>query len=155
MRGETAGEGDTRLLVDLLVEQVEFADVIVVNKADLVSAEELERLSSILATFNPQAAIIPATLGQVPLAAVLETGRFDFARAQQAAGWSQALAGHHPPESEEFGIRSFVRRARRRCIRRASIASCNPRCPGWCAPRASSGWPAVWPGRDHGNWPGR
>ncbi|MFC3123817.1 zinc metallochaperone GTPase ZigA [Pseudoroseomonas globiformis] len=112
-RGETAGEGDTRLLVDLLVEQVEFADVIVVNKADLVSTAELQMLSGILATFNPQASIIPATLGQVPLSAVLETGRFDFARAQQAAGWTQALAGHHLPESEEFGIRSFVWRARR------------------------------------------
>jgi len=112
-RGEVAGEGDTRLLVDLLVEQVEFADVIVVNKVDLVSPAELQQLSGILATFNPQAVIIPATHGQVPLSAVLETGRFDFTRAQQAAGWSQALAGHHLPESEEFGIRSFVWRARR------------------------------------------
>lgn len=112
-RGEVAGDGDERLLVDLLVEQVEFADVIVVNKADLVSPAQLQRLSGILATFNPQAVIMPATHGQVPLSAVLDTGRFDFARAQQAAGWSQALAGHHLPESEEFGIRSFVWRARR------------------------------------------
>lgn len=112
-RGETAGEDDTRLLVDLLIEQVEFADVIVVNKADLVDVAELGRLCGILATFNPQAAIVPATQGNVPLSTVLETGRFDFARAQQAAGWSQALAGHHLPESEEFGIRSFVWKAHR------------------------------------------
>jgi len=112
-RGETAGEGDTRLLVDLLVEQVEFADVIVVNKADRVSAAELARLRGILATFNPGAEIIAATRGAVPLARVLNTHRFDFAAAQQAAGWAQALSGSHLPESEEFGIASFVWRARR------------------------------------------
>jgi G3E family GTPase len=112
-RGETAGEGDTRLLVDLLVEQVEFADVIVINKADLVSEAELGRLAGILATFNPQAAILATRHGQAPLHEVLGTGRFDFARAQQSAGWAQALSGHHLPESEEFGITSFVWRARR------------------------------------------
>ncbi|WP_291295270.1 zinc metallochaperone GTPase ZigA [Elioraea sp.] len=112
-RGETAGEGDRRLLVDLLIEQVEFADVIVVNKADLVTEEERGRLAALLRTFNPGAAIIEAVHGTVPLASVLGTGRFDFSRAAQAAGWSQALAGHHLPESEEFGIRSFVYSARR------------------------------------------
>jgi G3E family GTPase len=112
-RGETAGEEDTRLLVDLLVEQVEFADVIVLNKADLVSEAELRRLAGIIATFNPRAEIVGSTRGQVPLSHVLGTGRFDFAQARQAAGWVQALSGHHLPESEEFGIRSFVWRARR------------------------------------------
>jgi G3E family GTPase len=112
-RGETAGEGDTRLLVDLLVEQVEFADVIVSNKADLVSEAELGQLAGILATFNPEAAILASRHGQVPLREVLGTGRFDFARAQASAGWAQALSGHHLPESEEFGITNFVWRARR------------------------------------------
>ena len=112
-RGEVAGSGDTRLLVDLLVEQVEFADVIVVNKADLVSPPELERLTTILATFNPQARIVATCEGKVPLNSVLETGLFDFARAQTAAGWAQALSGTHLPESEEFGITNFVYRARR------------------------------------------
>lgn len=112
-RGETAGEGDTRLLVDLLIEQVEFADVLVINKADLVSRAELDRLAGILATFNPQAEIVASAHGQVPLAHVLGTGRFDFARASQAAGWAQALTGAHLPESEEFGITNFVWRARR------------------------------------------
>jgi G3E family GTPase len=112
-RGETAGEGDGRMLVDLLVEQVEFADVIVVNKADLVPAAELERLGHILATLNPVARIVSAAHGQVPLSDVLGTGLFDMARAQQAAGWTQALAGGHVPESEEFGITNFVWRARR------------------------------------------
>ena len=112
-RGQATGAEDRRLLVDLLVEQVEFADVVVVNKADLVSEAELGRLAGILATFNPGAEIVASTEGRVPLGHVLGTGRFDFARAQQAAGWSRALAGHHLPESEEFGIANFVWRARR------------------------------------------
>jgi G3E family GTPase len=112
-RGQTAGEGDTRLLVDLLVEQVEFADVIVLNKADLVTEAELRRLAGIIATFNPRAEIVACTHGQVPLSKVLNTGRFDFAAAREAAGWIQALNGQHLPESEEFGIKSFVWRARR------------------------------------------
>jgi G3E family GTPase len=110
-RGETAGEGDERLLVDLLIEQIEFADVIVVNKTDLMTPAGRDRLIAILRTFNPTARIIPAVHGRVPVAEVIETGRFDFARASQAPGWAQALAGNHLPESEEFGIRSFVYRA--------------------------------------------
>lgn len=112
-RGQSAGPEDARLLVDLLIEQVEFADVIVVNKADLLGAAELGRLAGILATFNPNAAILSSVHGRVPLSEVLETGRFDFARAQQSAGWAQALSGAHLPESEEFGITHFVWRARR------------------------------------------
>jgi G3E family GTPase len=112
-RGEVAGEGDGRMLVDLLIEQVEFADVLILNKADLVTPEDLSRLAGILATFNPGARIVFATHGQVPLGNVLNTGYFDFARAQQAAGWVQALSGQHLPESEEFGITNFVYRARR------------------------------------------
>jgi G3E family GTPase len=111
--GQSTGEEDTRLLVDLLVEQVEFADVIVVNKADTVSEADFGRLAGILATFNPRAEIIASVQGQVPLAHVLGTGRFDFAQASQAAGWAQALSGQHLPESEEFGITNFVWRARR------------------------------------------
>jgi G3E family GTPase len=112
-RGQVAGEGDGRKLVDLLLEQVEFADVIVVNKTDLVPEAERLRLVALLRMFNPTAEIVAAAHGAVPLGAVLGTGRFDFSRAAQAAGWSQALAGHHLPESEEFGITSFVWRARR------------------------------------------
>ena len=110
-RGETAGEGDTRLLVDLLVEQVEFADVIVVNKIDLVTEQERERLIAILRTFNPEARIVTASFGRVPLGSVLNTGLFDFEKASRAAGWAKALAGDHLPESEEYGIRSFIYRA--------------------------------------------
>jgi G3E family GTPase len=112
-RGETAGEGDGRMLADLLIEQVEFADVIVVNKSDLVNPDELGRLAGILAAFNPLAKIVTASHGALPLSDVLGTGLFDMARAQQAAGWSQALQGEHLPESVEFGITNFVWRARR------------------------------------------
>jgi G3E family GTPase len=112
-RGQAAGEGDRRMLVELLVEQVEFADVIVVNKIDLVTEAERARLSALLRSFNPVARIVEAEHGRVPLGAVLDTGLFDFARAAQSAGWAQALAGNHLPESEAFGIRSFVYRARK------------------------------------------
>ncbi|MBM3367744.1 MAG: GTP-binding protein, partial [Betaproteobacteria bacterium] len=111
--GQTAGEEDGRMLVDLLVEQVEFADVIVLNKADLVSEAELGRLAGLIATLNPRAEIIASVNGKVPLSHVLGTGCFDFAQASQAAGWAQALSGQHLPESEEFGITSFVWRAHR------------------------------------------
>ncbi|MFH5925483.1 GTP-binding protein [Roseomonas xinghualingensis] len=113
MRGSTAGTADSRLLVHLLIEQIEFADVMVLNKADLVSNAELGRLAGLLATLNPGADIIVSAHGQVPLDRVLGTGRFDFIRARQAAGWARALAGDHLPESDEFGIHSFVWRARR------------------------------------------
>ena len=112
-RGETAGEGDGRMLVDLLIEQVEFADVIVINKADTVSPAELGRLSGILATLNPVARIASSVQGRVPLDDILGTGLFDMARAQSSAGWAMALQGNHLPESEEFGITNFVWRARR------------------------------------------
>jgi G3E family GTPase len=112
-RGESLGEGDHRAVVELLIEQIEFCDVLVVNKADLVAAAELARLVSILSTLNPRARIHLARNGRVPLEAVLDTGLFDFERAAQAPGWLQELRGAHVPETEEYGIRSFVYRARR------------------------------------------
>jgi len=112
-RGQATGEEDRRLLVDLLIEQIEFADTIVINKADLCTEAELGRLGGLLATFNPRASLVACTQGQVPLSEVLGTGRFDFAQASQAAGWAQALAGQHLPESEEFGITNFVWRTHR------------------------------------------
>ncbi|TVQ50055.1 MAG: GTP-binding protein [Gammaproteobacteria bacterium] len=112
-RGESLGEEDDRTVVDLLIDQVEFCDVIVVNKLDLVNTAEAERLMSLLATLNPGAHIVPAHFGQVALGEVLDTGRFDFERAQASPGWVRELAGEHVPETEEYGIASFVYRARR------------------------------------------
>ncbi|WP_070105802.1 zinc metallochaperone GTPase ZigA [Burkholderia plantarii] len=112
-RGESLGEEDQRTVVDLLVEQVEFCDVIVLNKTDLVAAEERERLIAILTSLNPRARIEIAEFGKVPLARVLDTGLFDFDEAARAPGWLKELRGEHVPESEEYGIRSFVYHARR------------------------------------------
>jgi G3E family GTPase len=112
-RGLASGPGDARALVGLLTDQVEFADVLLINKADLVAPEALRRLHGILAALNPQAAILKSVHGQVPLASVIATSRYDPGRARTAAGWARAFAGNHPPESAEFGIGSFVWRARR------------------------------------------
>jgi G3E family GTPase len=112
-RGESAGDEDERTVVDLLIEQVEFCDVIVLNKTDLVCADELERLRAILRSLNPRADIVASRFGAVPLDRVLNTGRFDFDAAAEAPGWLAELRGEHVPESEQYGIASFVYRARR------------------------------------------
>ncbi|MBI0329609.1 zinc metallochaperone GTPase ZigA [Burkholderia plantarii] len=112
-RGESLGEDDHRTVVDLLIEQVEFCDVIVLNKTDLIAAGERERLIAILTRLNPRARIEIAEFGEVPLARVLDTGLFDFDEAARAPGWLKELRGEHVPESEEYGIRSFVYHARR------------------------------------------
>ncbi len=112
-RGLQAGEDDDRGLVNLLVEQIEFADVIVISKSDLADTVTLERTRAVLRALNRQARIVESIRGDVPLDLVLETGRFDFVRAQLAPGWMQALRGEHAPETEQFDIGSFVYRARR------------------------------------------
>lgn len=110
--GESLGEEDERSVADLLIEQVEFADVLLISKIDLVSDDELKRLQSILKTLNPDANQVPIENGQVPLEQVLATGKFSFEKAQQAAGWLKELRGEHVPETEEYGIGSFVFDAR-------------------------------------------
>ncbi|MAB25578.1 MAG: 4-hydroxytetrahydrobiopterin dehydratase [Pseudomonadales bacterium] len=110
-RGETLGEDDERSITDLLVEQVEFADVLLISKADLISQAAREELAAILRGLNRHAKIIPMVMGQVPLKEILNTGRFDFDRAAQAPGWLQELRGEHVPETEEYGIASTVYRA--------------------------------------------
>jgi len=119
-RGIAATDEDDRTLVELLVEQIEFCDVLVVNKADLVSADELTRLQRILARINPRAVQVVSRFGAVPLDQVLNTGRFDFDEASSTPGWLAALNGHehehghsHHSEADEFGIGNFVYRARR------------------------------------------
>ncbi|MFN3706562.1 MAG: zinc metallochaperone GTPase ZigA [Thermoflexales bacterium] len=112
-RGLAAGEEDERTITDLLVEQVEFANVIVINKTDLVSGPELIRLEGILRRLNPDARIVRAAHGRVPLDAVLNTGLFSFEKAAQAPGWLKELRGEHVPETEEYGVSSLVYRARR------------------------------------------
>lgn len=110
---EHLGEEDHRSVTDLLVEQVEFSDVILISKTDLVSEEDLNHLTGVLRSLNADADIIPIQKGAVPLNKVINTGRFSFERAQQSPGWLKELRGEHIPETEEYGISSFVYRARR------------------------------------------
>ena len=111
--GESLGDEDERSVADLLVDQVEFADVILVSKTDLASNDEVNRLTAILETLNTQARIIPIANGKVDIDDVLSTGSFNFERAQQAPGWLAEMRGEHVPETEEYGIASFGYEARR------------------------------------------
>jgi G3E family GTPase len=112
-KGEHIGDEDERSVADLLVDQVEFADVILISKTDLVESTELERLIAILKTLNTSAEIIPIQNGQINLDKVLNTALFDFEKAQQAPGWLQEMRGEHVPETEEYGISSFSYIARK------------------------------------------
>jgi len=111
--GESLGEEDQRSVSDLLVDQVEFANIILISKTDLVEKSEVDELSAILKKLNTDARIIPISNGEVLIEDILSTGLFDFERAEQAPGWLQELRGEHVPETEEYGISSFVYRARK------------------------------------------
>ncbi len=112
-KGESLGEDDERSVADLLVDQVEFADLILISKTDLVNTEDLERLKAILKTLNTDAKVLPIEHGNVDIYKVLNTGLFDFERARQAPGWLKEMRGEHIPETEEYGIGSFCYEARR------------------------------------------
>lgn len=114
-RGETAGSGDDRALVDLLVEQIEFADVVVLNKVSDAAPHDLDLARKIIRSLNSGAELIEVDFAQVPLDKILNTGRFDFDKAEQHPLWFKELNGFkdHIPETEEYGIRSFVYRERR------------------------------------------
>ncbi len=111
--GIGVSELDHRGLADLLIDQVEFADVLVVSKTDLVPEVDVERLQAFLRTLNPRARQVIARFGDVALDRVLDTGLFDHEAAQATPGWVQELEGNHTPETEEYGISSVVYRAPR------------------------------------------
>jgi len=111
--GESLGDEDERSVADLLIDQVEFADVLLISKTDLVKAADIERLNAILKVLNTHAKIIPISSGKVDINSVLNTGLFNFERAQQAPGWLKEMRGEHIPETEEYGIGSFNYVARR------------------------------------------
>lgn len=136
-RGLGLSDEDERSIVDLLVDQVEFADTIILNKTDLVDADVLERTEALVRALNPAAVVLRAERGQVPLAQVLGTGRFDMDRAAAAPGWLATLRGEEIPETEEYGVRSFVYRADRpfhpERLREAARA-------GWAGVRRAKGF---------------
>ena len=113
-RNLTDMEGDYRTIVNLLTDQIEFANVILLNKTDLVDADTVGVLEAAIKKLNPGATIIRTSFGKVAPQAILNTGLFDFEEAQNSAGWQKELeAGSHTPETEEYGISSFVYRAQR------------------------------------------
>ena len=107
-RNLTDIEGDERTIVNLLTDQVEFANIILLNKTDLVSESELRNLYDIIHKLNPEARIIPSNHSKVNLSEVINTGLFDFEKAENSAGWIKELENEHVPETEEYGIGSFV-----------------------------------------------
>ena len=102
-----------RSIVDLLVEQIEFANVIVLNKIDLISAHQQEEMKRIIRKLNPDAKIIQADHGKINPKEILNTHLFDFAEAAQSSGWQKELQNKHTPETDEYGIGSFVFREHR------------------------------------------
>lgn len=109
-RGMALGGDDERNIVDLLIDQVEFANVILLNKVDLVTEEDLEFLELLLRKLNPRAEIVRTRQGAVPLATILNTGRFNFEEATLSPGWLAEIRGEHVPETEVHQISSFVYR---------------------------------------------
>lgn len=107
-RGEALSEADERTVTDLLIDQIEFADVIILNKLDLVTETQAKEVEAIVKVLNPGAKILMTTRSEVPLNSVLDTGLFDYDKAASSAGWIRELAGEHVPETEEYGISSFT-----------------------------------------------
>lgn len=112
-RSQERDANDERTIVDLLVDQIEFADVIILNKTDLVTADELQKVKGMIRALNAGAQLVTSEHGRINLDAVLDTGRFNFERASKHESWLTEPRGTHTPETQEYGINSFVYRARR------------------------------------------
>ncbi|WDW08670.1 GTP-binding protein [Priestia aryabhattai] len=113
-RKEGTDENDKREVVDLLIDQIEFANVILLNKVDLLTKDDADELQAVLHKLNSEATVIQTINSEVKLEAILHTDLFDFEKASQGAGWIKELnEEHHTPETEEFGISSFVYRRNR------------------------------------------
>ncbi len=114
-RGEILGEEDERTLVNLLTEQIEFADVILLNKVSTAGPERVDAARKIIKALNPDARLIETDMSQVPADEIFDTGLFDFDTAHEHPLWAKELYGFadHVPETEEYGVSSFVYRARR------------------------------------------
>lgn len=145
-RKQGAGEEDDRNIADLLIDQIEFCDVLILNKTDQVSNEQLESLTKVIRALQPDAEIISTAFSKVDPSRILNTGRFDFEKASQSAGWLKELMSGpeaHTPETEEYGIQSFVYRRRLpfhserfyNWIRRMPVSVVRAKGIAWCATR--------------------
>lgn len=112
-RGENVGEDDTRTIVDLMVDQIEFANVILLSKLDLVDNATKERVVSGIRALNPRAQLIECAQGNIPPTSILNTGLFDIEQAEDSPDWLKMIYGEPVPETEEYGITHFVYRARK------------------------------------------
>ena len=155
-RGEALGEEDNRALVNLLVDQIEFADVIVLNKVDAATPGQRDAARKIVRSLNPDAELIETSMSRVPLDKVLNTGRFDHDKAQEHPLWFKELYGfaEHKPETEEYGVRSFVYRARRPFHPEKFHAFINSPWPGVIRAKGHF-WLATRPGMGRRAEPGR
>lgn len=111
--GMEISEDDNRTISDLLIDQVEFANVIILNKTDLVSKDQLNELEGAIRKLNPDAKLLRSEQSQIDMKEIVNTGMFDMDAAQRSAGWLKELEGEHTPETEEYGIGSFVFKARK------------------------------------------
>ncbi len=112
-RGESLGEEDERTIVNLLVDQIEFANVIILNKIEKLKKEEINKIKAIIKNLNTNAKIIETSYSRIDLKEIINTNLFDFEKAAESPGWLKELRGEHIPETEEYGISSFVYRVRK------------------------------------------
>ncbi|MEV0295676.1 GTP-binding protein [Nocardia sp. NPDC050710] len=148
-RNLEVGEGDTRTIADLLVDQVEFADVLLINKTDLVSDNAAGTVEATVRRLNPRAQVLRIANGEVDLAEVLDTGRYNPVVAAETEGWAEELAGGHIPETEEYGIRSITYAAERPFHPGRLADALNQlrgilRSKGFCWLASRPGFAAVW-----------
>ena len=146
-RGESLGEEDDRSLVNLLVEQIEFADVVILNKVADAGPERTDAARKIIRSLNADARIIETNHSDVPADTILDTGLFDFQKAHEHPMWAKELYGFadHVPETEEYGVTSYVYRARQPFVPEKIMAVLNSEMPGvirakghfWIATRPS------------------
>ncbi|MEM1049194.1 MAG: zinc metallochaperone GTPase ZigA [Pseudomonadota bacterium] len=131
-RGETMGEEDDRTLVHLLTDQIEFADIVILNKVDDAEPNQVDAARKIIRSLNADARIIETNHSDVPAETILDTGLFDFEKAHEHPMWAKELYGFadHVPETEEYGVASFVYRARRPFEPEKILAVLNGQLPG-------------------------
>lgn len=103
-------EEDDRNITDLMVDQLEFAQVIVLNKVDMVKAEELNRVKALIKTLNPTAKLLTCNYSRIDLKEILDTNLFDYSKATLSMGWLRSLSEEIKPETEEYGVGTFVSR---------------------------------------------